>query len=71
MPLIPALRGHGQADLYEFEASLVYRARSRTDSKATQRNPVSNKTKTNNNKRGRVGEPGGASGERQGIHLPC
>ena len=25
---------------YEFEASLVYRASSRTDSKATQRNPV-------------------------------
>ena len=33
------------ADLCEFEASLVYRGSSRTGSKATQRNPVSNKKK--------------------------
>ncbi|EGW11098.1 hypothetical protein I79_014930 [Cricetulus griseus] len=37
-PLIPAL-----SDLYELEASLVSRASARTGSKATQRNPVSNK----------------------------
>jgi hypothetical protein len=29
-PLTPALRRQRQADLYEFEASLVYRASSRT-----------------------------------------
>ena len=41
MPLIPALRWQRQVDLCEFEASLVYRPSSRTDSKATQRYPVS------------------------------
>jgi hypothetical protein len=40
-PLIPALRRQRQADLCEFEASLVYRVSSRT----TQKNPVSNKIK--------------------------
>ena len=39
MPLSPALRRQGQADLCEFEANLVYRVSSRT-AKATQRNPV-------------------------------
>ena len=33
-PLISALRKQRQADLYEFEASLVYRVSSRTGSKA-------------------------------------
>ena len=42
MSLIPALRKQRQADLCEFKASLVYRASSRI-SRATQRNPVSNK----------------------------
>ena len=41
-PLIPALRRQRQVDLCEFEASLVYRARSRA---VTQRNPVSKKKK--------------------------
>ena len=41
MPLIPALQRQRRVDLWEFEASLVYRANSRTGSKATQRNPVS------------------------------
>ena len=40
MPLIPALGKQRQADLCEFEASLVYRTSSRTGYKATQRNPV-------------------------------
>ena len=39
-PLIPALGRQKQADLFKFEASLVYRASDRTGSKATQRNPV-------------------------------
>ena len=39
MPLILALRRQRKADLSEFEASLVYRASSRT-AKATQRKPV-------------------------------
>lgn len=51
MPLIPALGRQRQADLCEFEACLVYRARPRTGSKATQLNPVSEnqnkKQKTN------------------------
>ena len=44
MPIIPALGRQRQADLYDFKASLVYRASSRT-ARDTQRNPVSNKTK--------------------------
>jgi hypothetical protein len=44
LTLIPALRGQTQVDLYEFEASPVYRVSSRT-ARATQRNLVSNKTK--------------------------
>ena len=36
-PLIPALRRQRQADLCEFEASLVYRVSSRTASKATEK----------------------------------
>ena len=39
MPLIPAVRRQRQADLCEFKASLVYRASSRTASKAIG-NPV-------------------------------
>jgi hypothetical protein len=38
-PLIPALERQRQADLCEFEASLVYRANSRTV-RVTQRNPI-------------------------------
>ena len=37
MPLIPALWRQKQADLCEFEASLVYRMSSRTGSKATKK----------------------------------
>ena len=37
MPLIPALWRQRQVDLCEFEASLVYRASSRTNSKATEK----------------------------------
>ena len=45
-PLFPALGRQRQADLCEFEASLVYRASSRTTWAVTQRNPVlKNKTK--------------------------
>jgi hypothetical protein len=45
MHLVPALLRQRQVDLYEFEASLVYRVSSRT-ARATQRNPVSkNKNK--------------------------
>ena len=44
-PLIPAFQRQRQADVFVFEASLVYKASSRADSKATQRNPVlKNKT---------------------------
>jgi hypothetical protein len=39
MLLIPALKIQRQVDLYEFKASLVYRARFRTV-RAIQRNPV-------------------------------
>ena len=39
MPLIPSLGRQRQANLCEFEASLVYRASSRV-AKATQKNPV-------------------------------
>ena len=42
MPLIPALGRQRQVDLCEFEASLVYKGRSRAV-RATQRNPVSEK----------------------------
>ena len=38
--LIPALRGQRQADICEFQASLVYKLSSRT-TRATQRNPAS------------------------------
>ncbi|CAO2577223.1 hypothetical protein LEMLEM_LOCUS19 [Lemmus lemmus] len=37
MPLIPALGRQRQADLCEFKASLVYRASSRTGTKATEK----------------------------------
>ena len=37
MPLIPALGRQSQADLYEFEASLIYRVSSKT-ARDTQRN---------------------------------
>ena len=42
---IPALQRQTQADLRQFKASLVYRVGSKTDSKATQRNPVSKNQK--------------------------
>ena len=44
MPLIPALQRQRQADLCEFEVSLVYRVSSRT-ARDTQRNPASKYTK--------------------------
>jgi hypothetical protein len=40
MPLIPALIRQRQADLCEFEASLLYRLSSRMTRAVTQRNPV-------------------------------
>jgi hypothetical protein len=40
MPLIPALRRLKQEDLFEFQASVLYKA-SFSSAKATQRNPVS------------------------------
>ena len=47
MPLsLPALGRQRQSDLCEFEASVVYRARSRT-ARATQRNLVSINKQTN------------------------
>lgn len=51
MPFIPAPRRQRQMDLYEFEASVVYRVNSRT-AKATQRNPVL----TNTEKKSKVFE---------------
>ena len=48
-PLIPALEKQRQVDLYNFEASLVYRVSSRTARMISQRNPVlKNKTKSPN-----------------------
>jgi hypothetical protein len=44
MPLIPAPRRQKQADLCEFETSLVYRGSSGT-ARDTQRNPVLKKKK--------------------------
>ena len=41
MPLIPPLKRPRQADLGEFESSLVYKVNSRTARAVTQRNPVS------------------------------
>ena len=46
-PLIPALGRQRQVDFCEFEANLVYRVSSRTGSKATQRNPISGRKKSN------------------------
>jgi hypothetical protein len=43
-PLIPELRRQRQADLYEFEDNLIYKASSWT-ARTTQRNPVSTRTK--------------------------
>ena len=40
MPLIPALGRQRQADLCEFEASLVYKVSFRIVRAVTQRNPV-------------------------------
>ena len=48
-PLIPALGRQWQADLCEFNASLVYRESARTDSKATEK-PLSWEKKTQNKK---------------------
>ena len=46
-PLIPALRRQRQADFCESEVSLVYRASSRTGSKATEIPGVKKKNSTN------------------------
>ena len=54
MPLFPALRRQRQVDLFEFEASLVYRASSRT-ARTTQRHPVSkNKQKRKRKKERKI-----------------
>ena len=49
MPVIPALGRQRQVDLFEFEASLVYRTSSRTVRAVTQRNPVSKKQQQQKN----------------------
>ena len=41
MPLVEAFGRHGQVNLCDFKASLIYIVSSRTGAKATQRNPVS------------------------------
>ena len=46
MVALPALGRQKQADLCEFEASLIYRVSSRT-ARAIHRNPVSKKKQTN------------------------
>ena len=43
--MIPALMRQSEADLFEFEASLFYKASSRTARAAIQRHPVSRKEK--------------------------
>ena len=68
MPLTAALwrQEAGVKQLSEFEASLVYRLSSRI-ARATQRNPVSNKTKQYNfkkKKKGKLG-PGDEGGQQQ------
>jgi len=65
-PLVPALRSQRQADLCEFEASLVYRTCSQK-AKATQRNLVSKKPEKERGKEGkREGErERGREGERE------
>jgi hypothetical protein len=51
MPLILALGRQKEADLLEFEASLVYRMSSRTARAVKQRNSIlKNQIKVNNNK---------------------
>jgi hypothetical protein len=52
-------------DLCEFEASLVYRASSRT-TRATQKNLVSNKQTSNQPKQQQKGERGGGEKRRRG-----
>jgi hypothetical protein len=47
MPLIPIFGRQGQVDLSKYKSSLVYKTSSRA-ARATQRNPVLNKTKTKN-----------------------
>ena len=49
-PLIPALGRQRQADLCEFETTLVYRASTKTGSKAIQINPVSKNKQTSKQK---------------------
>ena len=51
MPLIPALGSQRQADLCEFEVSLVYKASFRTAKTVTQRNPVSKNKKKEKKKK--------------------
>ena len=59
MSLIPPLGKQRQADLYELEASLIYRTRSR----AIHNNPVSKITTT---KKKKEEEEGGGGGRRRG-----
>ena len=53
MPLISALGRQRQVDLWEFEASLIYRMGSRTGSKATEK-PCFKKSKQKRKKGVRV-----------------
>jgi hypothetical protein len=67
VPLIPALKRHRQVNLCEFKDSLVYRGSSRT-TRATQRNPVSEKKRRRRGGGGggRGGGKGGGKGGRRG-----
>lgn len=58
---ILSLRKQKQANLYEFEASLVYRASSRI-AKATQRNPVSTPDSHHHHHQKKKHEPKGLMG---------
>jgi hypothetical protein len=67
------LGGRGR-QIFEFEASLVYKVSSRTV-KVTQRNPVSKKTKTktknNNNKKNKQTKRGGGEEGTKWLDLKC
>ena len=47
-PLVPALRRQRQVDLWEFEASLVYKANSKTARTVSQRKPCLKETNKTN-----------------------
>jgi flagellar biosynthesis/type III secretory pathway protein FliH len=66
MTVTPALGRQRQVDLYEFEASLVYKVSSRT-ARVTQRNPVSKNQKKKKEKRKKKGrKEGRKEGRKKG-----